>query len=40
MVYIGIVNVGFEILWCQYLWVGTSPCGGGLGVLPEENLEI
>ena len=27
-VYIGFVNRGFEILWCEYLWVGTSPSGG------------
>ena len=39
-VYIGFVNGGFEILWCEYLWVATSPCGGGLGVLPQENFEI
>ena len=23
-VYIGFVNGGFEILWCEYLWVATS----------------
>ena len=33
-VYIGFVNRGFEILWCEYLWVATSPCP------PQENLEI
>ena len=25
---IGFENWGFEILWCEYLWVVTSPCGG------------
>ena len=39
MVYIVFVNGGFEILWCEYLWVAISPCGG-FGVLPQENLEI
>ena len=39
-VYIGFVNGGFEILWCKYLWVATSACGGKLVVLPQENLEI
>ena len=34
-VHIGFVNGGFEILWCEYLWVATSPCGGF-----GENLEI
>ena len=29
---IGFVNGGFEILWCEYLWVAISPCGGGGGV--------
>ena len=23
-------NLKFEILWCEYLWVATSP-GGGFG---------
>ena len=27
-IYIGFVTRGFEMLWCGYLWVGTSPCGG------------
>ena len=27
--YIGFVNGGLEILWCEYLWVATSLCGGG-----------
>ena len=39
-VYIGFVNGGFEILWCEYLWVATSPCGGFGGVLPRKYLEI
>ena len=26
-VYIGFVNRGFQILWCKYLWVATSPSG-------------
>ena len=34
-VYIGFVNGGLEILWVEYLWLA-----GGLGVLPQENLEI
>ena len=38
-VYIGFVNRGFEILWCEYSRVATFPCGG-LWVLPQENLEI
>ena len=29
--YIGFVNGGFEILWCEYLWVVTFSCGGGGG---------
>ena len=33
---IGFVNGGFEILWCEYLWVATSPCGG-FGGPPQEN---
>ena len=27
---------GFEILWCEYLWVATSPCGGYGGPLPRK----
>ena len=31
-IYIGSVTRGggggLEMLWCEYLWVGTSPCGG------------
>ena len=23
-----ICKLGVEILWCEYLWVATSPCGG------------
>ena len=38
-VYIGFVNGGFEILWCEYLWLATFPCGG-FGGPPQENLEI
>ena len=37
------VNGGFEILWCEYLWVAISPCGGFGGAppgAPQENLEI
>ena len=35
-----ICNIGgFEILWCEYLWVVTHPVSGGMGVLPQENLE-
>ena len=26
---------GVKNLWCEYLWVGTSPFGG-LGILPQE----
>ena len=39
MVYIGFVNGGVEILWSEYLWVATSPCGG-FGGPPHRNLEI
>ena len=34
-VYIGFVNRGFEILWCEYLWVVTSP-SGGFGSSPKK----
>ena len=27
---------GFEILWCEYLWVATSPCGGFGGPLRRQ----
>ena len=27
---------GFEILWCKYLWVATSPCGGFGGPPPRK----
>ena len=27
---------GFENLWCEYLWVATSPCGGFGGVPPRK----
>ena len=35
-VHIGCVNEGFEILWCEYLWVATSPCGGFGGPPPRK----
>ena len=38
-VYIGFVNRGFEILWCEYLWVATSRCGG-FGGPPPRKFEI
>ena len=31
-------NLKFKIVWSEYLWVATSPCGG-LGVLPQENMK-
>ena len=31
------VNWAFEILWCEYLWVATSPCGGFGGPPPKKN---
>ena len=33
---VGIVNGGFEILWCEYLWVATFPCGGFGGLPPRK----
>ena len=33
---IGFVNRGFEILWCEYLWVTTSPCGWFGGPHPRK----
>ena len=32
-------HLKFEILWCEYIWVATSPGGGGggLGVLPPRK---
>ena len=36
--YIGFVNGGFEILWCEYLC--NLSLRGGFGVLPQENVEI
>ena len=27
---------GLEILWCEYLWVATSPCGGFGGAPPRK----
>ena len=38
-VYIGFVNGGLEILWFEYLWVAIF-LAGGMGVLPQENVEI
>ena len=39
--HIGFVNLGFEIWWCEYLFVANSPMGGGgFGGPPQENLEI
>ena len=35
----GFVNGGLEMLWCEYLWVATFPCGG-FGDPPQGNLEI
>ena len=34
--YIGFVNGGFEIFWCEYLWVATCPCGGFWGPPPRK----
>ena len=34
--YIGFVNGGFKILWCEYLWVAASPCGGFGGPPPRK----
>ena len=31
---------GFEMLWCKYLWVGTSPCGGFVGPPPRQFRNI
>ena len=36
VVYIGFVNVGFEIVWCEYLCVATFPCGGFGGPHPRK----
>ena len=38
-VYIGFVNGGFEILWCEYLWLVTFPCGG-VGDPPPRKCRI
>ena len=38
-VYIGFVNGGgggFGIVWCEYLWIATFPCGGGGGPPPRK----
>ena len=35
-VYVGFAKGGFEILWCEYLWVGTHPCGGYGGSPPRK----
>ena len=29
-------NLKLKILWCEYLWVATSPCGGVWGPLPRK----
>ena len=34
--YIGFVNGGLEIVWCEYLWVATSSCGGFVGPPPRK----
>ena len=28
------MGVCIEVLWCEYLWVATSPCGGFGGPPP------
>ena len=35
-VYVGFAKEGFEFLWCEYLWVATSPCGGFGGPSPRK----
>ena len=35
-VYVGFAKGGFDILWCAYLWVATSPCGGFGGPPPRK----
>ena len=35
-VYVGFAKGGFEILWCEYLWVATHPCGGYGGPPPRK----
>ena len=30
-------NFKFKILWCEYLWVATSP-GGGFGGHPHKKI--
>ena len=35
-VYIGFVNRGFEILWCENVWVATFSCGGFGGPPPRK----
>ena len=36
VVYLGFVNRGFEILWCEYLWVVNVPSGGFGGPPPRK----
>ena len=36
MVYLGFVNGGLEILWCEYLWVANIPSGGFGGPPPRK----
>ena len=31
---------GFEILWCEYIWVATSPCGGIRGPPPRKFINM
>ena len=35
-VYVGFAKGGFEMLWCEYLWVATHPCGGYGGPPPRK----
>ena len=36
VVYLGFVNGGLEILWCEYLWVANFPSGGFGGPPPRK----
>ena len=38
--YIGFVNGGFEIWWCEYLWVVTFPGGGFRGPPPRNFVNM
>ena len=31
---------GFEIEWCEYLWVATCPCGGFGGPPPRKCINM